>query len=197
MSFSRTVLPAATALILVATACTDDMVAPNDELTQDEATDLLVGFRALLVQTDPGIIAESEDGVVIKCPLGGLVEFIGNVDEEFVGDTARLSLDVNANPSGCGVAGDDAEYTLTGDPGIRERITVEIVGSFESFDISGSTAGAVAWESDDRSGTCDVDLVLSAQPDLTDPNAPAVVGTLSGMLCGHEVEIDVEELPIE
>ena len=74
---------------------------------------------------------------------------------------------------------------------------MEIVGFFEIFDVSGGTVGTLAWESDDRSGSCDVDLVLSAEPDLSDPDNPGVNGSLSGMLCGHEVEIDVAELPIE
>ena len=197
MSNARMILPAAVALVIAAAACTDDAVAPPDQLTEREATDLLEGYRALQTLADPNIISETEGGAVIECPLGGRVEFTGSAEDEFVGDTARINLDIRANPMACRVSGNGTEFTITGDPNVRERISLEIVGFFESFDISGGTVGTLAWESDDRSGSCDLDLVLSAEPDLSDPDNPGVNGTLSGMLCGHEVEIDVAELPID
>ncbi|MYA12115.1 MAG: hypothetical protein F4087_01285 [Gemmatimonadetes bacterium] len=193
---SRNLLPVAAALVLAA-ACTDDGTEPEEQLTEQEATGLFEGFRALLLQDEPVIVSETPTGAVVECPLGGRVEFAGGGQEEEAGDTIRLNLDVTARPMACRVSADDAWYDLTGDPGIREQITVEIVGFFESFDISGTSVGTLDWESGDRSGTCEVDLALTAVPDLSDPNSPGVTGTLSGMLCGHEVEIDVAELPIE
>lgn len=193
---ARNLLPAAVALALTAAACSDT-TEPPEPLTEREAMDLLEGYRVLQTLTDPNIISETEGGAVIECPLGGRVEFTGSAEDEFVGDTARISLDIRANPMSCVVSGNGTEFTITGDPNVRERITLEIVGFFESFDISGGTVGTLAWEADDRSGSCDIDLALAAEPDLTDPDNPGVNGTLSGMLCGHEVEIDVDDLPIE
>ena len=196
MSNAPKILPAAIALVLGAGACTET-TEPPEPLTEQEAMDLLDGYRTLLLDDDPNIISETAGGALIECPLGGRVEFTGSAEEEFVGDTARIILDIRVNPMACVVSGNGTEFTITGDPNIRERISVEIVGFFESFDVSGGTVGTLAWESDDRSGSCDVDLVLSAEPDLSDPDNPGVNGSLSGMLCGHEVEIDVAELPIE
>ncbi len=197
MTTARMILPAAIALALVSAACSDTTEPEEEALTEQEATDLLNGYRALMLQEEPTIISATENGAVIACPLGGQMEVVGGGQEDFAGDTVRLNLDINTNPTGCRVGGSGAWYDLTGDPGVRERINVEIVGFFESFDVSGTTTGNVAWESGERSGTCEIDLALTAVPDLTDPANPAVRGTLAGMLCGNEVEIDVADLPIE
>ena len=196
MSNTRNLLTAAIALVLGAGACTDS-TEPPEPLTEQEAMDLLDGYRALLLEDEPNIISETAGGAVIECPLGGQAEFQGGGEDEMVGDTARIRVSININPMGCRVSANGSEFTITGDPGVREELSVEIVGLFESFDISGTTVGALAWEADDRSGTCDIDLVLSAEPDFSDPDNPGTTGTLSGMLCGREVDIDVAELPIE
>ena len=196
MSNAPKILPAAIALVLGAGACTETTEPPKP-LTEQEAMDLLDGYRTLLLDDDPNIISETAGGALIECPLGGQAEVSGSGEDEMAGDTARLKLNISINPMACRVSANGNEFTITGDPGIREDISVEIVGFFESFDVTGTTVGTLAWESDDRSGSCDVDLVLSAEPDLSDPDNPGVNGSLSGMLCGHEVEIDVAELPIE
>ena len=196
MSNTRTILAAAIALVVAATACSDT-TEPPEMLTEQEARDLLDGYRTLLLEDDPNVISETAGGILVECPLGGRAEVTGSGDEVFVGDTARLQLNVSINPMSCRVAANGNEFTITGDPNIREEISVEIVGFFDRFDVSGTTAGGVAWEMGDRSGTCEVDLELQAEPDLTDPENPGVSGTLNGMLCGHEVSIDVAELPIE
>ena len=197
MSKTRSLLTAAIALVLGAGACTDTGVEPEEQLTEQEAMDLLDGYRTLLLEGEPTVISETVGGALIDCPLGGRAEFQGGGEDEMVGDTARLNVNININPMGCRVSANGNEFTITGDPGVREEFSVEIVGLFESFDISGTTVGTLSWEADDRSGTCDIGLVLSAEPDFSDPANPGATGTLSGMLCGHEVEIDVAELPIE
>ena len=197
MSKSRHLLTAAIALVLGAGACTDTGVEPEEQLTEQEAMDLLDGYRTLLLEDEPTIISETAGGALIECPLGGRAEFQGGGEDEMVGDTARLKVSININPMACRVSANGNDFTITGDPGVREEIAVEIVGFFDHFDVTGTTVGALAWELGDRSGNCDVDLVLSAEPDLSDPANPGATGTLSGMLCGHEVEIDVAELPID
>ena len=54
--------------------------------------------------------------------------------------------------------------------------------------------GSVDWQLGGRSGSCDIDLVLSGEPDLS-ATEPSVAGILSGMLCGHEAEVEVQSLP--
>lgn len=200
MARAGTIMTAMVAFFLGAAACTDDAVAPPEDLTEEEATNLLLGFRGLMVLDGPPptIISETQNGVIMECPLGGQVEFIGTVpDEEFVGDTARLDLDLMINPTGCRISANGAEYVVSGDPGVHERFSVEIIGFFESFSMSGSTVGVLAWESEERSGRCEIDVSLTAEPDLSDPENPTVNGTVSGMLCGHEVSIDVDRFPFD
>ena len=199
MAGKRMILAALVAFVTGATACTDDSVEPEDTLTEEESIDMVTGVRGLLLLEDPVIVSQTENGAVIECPLGGRAEaeVHGEGEEEFAGDTVRLNLDVTINPMGCVVAENGAEFVLTGDPNIREQLSLEIVGFFESFDITGTTVGGLAWEYDGRSGNCHIDLVLTAEPDLSNPNDPGVKGTLTGMLCGHEVSIDVEDLPID
>lgn len=194
---SRAILPTLVAITIGASACSDNTVEPEDTLTEQEATNLLDGYRALLNQTDPTVIAESATGAIVECPLGGQAEVTGAGREEQMGDTARIHLDARINPNSCRVSAGGEQYVLTGDPNVHEQLTVEIIGFFESFKITGTTVGAVAWESGDRSGTCEIDLALAAQPDPADPNSVEVIGTLTGMLCGHQVSIDVTELPID
>ena len=196
MSNLRNLLPAAIAVVLVAAACTDT-TEPEEALTEQEARDLLDGYRTLLLEDEPNVISETEGGALIECPLGGRAEFTGRAEDEFVGDTARISLDIRINPLDCVVSANGNQFTITGDPSVRERISIEIVGFLQSLDATGGTAGTLAWELDDRSGTCEIDLALGAEPDLSDPSNPGVSGTLSGMLCGHEVNMDVAELPID
>lgn len=196
MSNTRMILSAAIAAVVAATACTDT-TDPPEALTEQEARDLLDGYRTLLLEDEPNVISETAGGALIECPLGGRAEVMGSGEDVMVGDTARLELNISINPMSCRVSANGNDFTITGDPNIREEITVEIVGFFESFDVSGTTAGGLAWELGDRSGTCEVRLALAAEPDLSDPTNPGVNGTLSGMLCGHEVSIDVAELPIE
>ncbi len=198
MGSKRIVLAVLVALVPGATACTDDPVEPEDTLTEEESVDMFTGFRGLLALEDPVVVSQTENGAVIECPLGGRAEaeIHGEDEEEFAGDTVRLNLEVTINPMGCVVAENGAEFTLTGDPNIREQISAEIVGFFESFDITGTTVGGLAWEYDGRSGSCNINLVLTAEPDLSNPDDPSLMGTLTGMLCGHDVTIDLEDLPI-
>lgn len=193
MARSRTAL---TLMVLLAgaIACSDDPVEPEDQLTLQEATDLLEGYRQLITQTDPVVIAEAVDGVVIECPYGGQAEVRGTASDEVVGDTARIDLNIAVNPNACEVSGNGTQYTLSGDPSVQESFSLRIVGFFESVDVSGTTTGTLAWETEDRSGRCGLDLALTAEPDLSNPDSP-LQGTLTGMLCGHQVEIDVAGLP--
>ena len=197
MTRTRTLLTLTGVLAAGAIACSDDSTEPEDALTEEEAIGLLNSYRGLLATENPEFIEETPTGGIIGCPLGGTAELnlLGGGDEEFAGDTVRVTLDVLINPMNCRVASADDEYVVTGDPSIREQFRMEVVGLLESFEVSGASVGALAWEHGDRSGTCEINLALTAEPILTDPENPGVNGTLTGMLCGHEVSIDTAQLP--
>ena len=164
-------------------------------LTMNEAVALFEGMRAILQDATPRIIHTSEDSKVVACPLGGQVRITGSVADESAADTLRLETDFTAAPTGCQFSQGGLQFTVDGDPGVRERTVFVIAGVFEHFSLEGSVTGRLDWQLDDRSGSCGIDLVLSGEPDLSGTE-PSVAGGLSGMLCGHEVELDeVQSLP--
>lgn len=182
----------------LAAGCSEGTTEPPvtaEPLSAGEALALFEAMRAIQSDTAPTIIGGSENSVVIACPMGGQVTFTGGVVEESVADTARLTTESTTVPSGCQISNGGMQFTVDGRPDVRERTIITIVGFFEAFNLDGSVTGALDWQSDDRSGTCEVDLVLSGEPDLsgTEPSAAAV---LAGTLCGHEVEIDVTGIPV-
>ena len=194
MSMARKLM-SAVALTLVLGACENDMVEPEDELTEEEAVALLKGVGGLLADTTIVPIHVSEDSVVVGCPLGGQAKLVGAFIEEQQGDTARLGADFLITPTGCVVSGDGMQFTLGSDTGLRYQLLIEIIGFFEEFNVSGTiTTGGLSWELEDRTGNCAMDLTLEAVPDLSDPENPTVQGVYKGTLCDHEVEIDAADL---
>ena len=190
MSMARKLM-SAVALTLVLGACENDMVELEDELTEEEAVALLKGVGALLADTTLIPIHESEDSVVVGCPLGGQAKLVGASTEDQQGDTARLGVDLLITPTGCVVSGDAMQFTLDADPALRYQLLIEIIGFFEEFNASGMITGGFNWELEDRSGSCGIDLTLEAVPDI--PNE-TLTGVYKGTLCGREVEIDVADL---
>ena len=194
MSMARKLM-SAVALTLVLGACENDMVEPEDELTEEEAVALLKGVGALLADTTLVPIHASPDSIVVECPLGGRAKLVGGFTEE-QGDTARLGADFLITPTGCVVAADGMQFTVDPDPSLRYQLVIEIIAATFEFNISGIITGGVAWQLDDRSGNCAMDLTLEAVPDLSDPNAPGLTGVYKGSLCSHDVEIDAADLVV-
>ena len=190
MSMARKLM-STVALTLVLGACENDMVEPEDELTEEEAVALLKGVGGLLADTTIVPVHVSEDSVVVGCPLGGQAKLLGAFTEEQQGDTARLGADFLITPTGCVVSGDGMQFILDADPALRYQLLIEIIGFFEEFNISGMITGGLNWELEGRSGSCGIDLTLEAVPDI--PNE-TVAGVYKGTLCGREVEIDAADL---
>ena len=179
----------------LAVGCGDGMMEPRDaSLTMAEAEALFEGMRAIQMDSTPRIIRATENSAVVACPLGGQLTLTGMVVDESVADTLRLVSDFTASPSACQLSHGGLQFTVDGAPSVRERTAVVIVGLLEHFSLEGSVTGRLDWQLDDRSGSCDIDLVLSGEPDPT-ATEPSVAAVLSGMLCGHEAEIEVEGVP--
>lgn len=189
-------LLAGTALILVAGACKDDPVKPDGELTEEEAVALIEAATAALNQladTTAVPIHASPDSLVYACPEGGRVKLVGAFDEQ-EGDTVRITVDFLVTPTGCVVTGGGMQFTLDPGPALRNLLVVEIIAATFEFNFTGSITGGLDWELDGRMGNCALDLSLNAAPDLSDPDNPGIQGMYTGMLCGHEVEIDAADL---
>lgn len=177
------------AIALASGAC-DDNTAPENELTEEES---LVFFDAVV-----GLVADSTlvpihlspDSVVVACPEGGQAKLVGGAGDRVVADTARLFVDFFITPTGCGISSAGTQFSVDGSPGIQYRLSIEIVGLFEQFNINGTIAGGLLWQLGSRSGSCPINLMLVAEPDLSNPAAPGVSGVFRGLLCGHRVEVD-------
>lgn len=166
----------------------------NAPLTLSEAEALFAGVRAIAQDSSLQVIQATENSAVLACPLGGQVELAGMFVDGSVADTLRIVSDFTAAHRGCQFSHGGLQFTVDGAPEVRERTVVVIVGFLEHFSLEGSVTGGLDWQLGDRSGSCDVDLVLSGEPDLSGTE-PSVAGVLSGTLCGHEAEIEVEGIP--
>lgn len=183
------------ALVLVAAACGDDTVEPEDALTEEEAVALFESRSSVvsILSDSTNRIFESVDSAVYRCP-GGDVKV---VVKEFAfvpvsADTFRFVLRAESTPRGCKVTSGDLEFTLDGDPKLTESLDVMLVGLTPEGG-TGSLSGGLKWTLEDRSGSCEIDLALTAEPDVSDPDNPKIKSTNKGSLCGHEVEIVTTE----
>lgn len=188
MSVLKRLLPAL-ALILAVGACESD-TEPENELSMEESVALLTAAGSMLSDTTITPIHVSEDSVVVACPQGGQARLIGAFTEE-EGDTARLGVNFQITPTGCGLTGGGLQFTVDGNPNFIYTLTVEIIAATLEFNISGSIVGGLNWALGERSGDCDLALTLEAVPDLVNET---LNGVYRGTLCGHEVEIDAADL---
>lgn len=179
----------------LASGCSEGPTEPpttGEPLSAAESEALFEAMRAIHNDTAATIIGGSENSYVVACPLGGQIAITTAVEDESVADTVRLTTDFTASPSGCQVSGGGMRFTVDGSPGVRERTTMSFIGLFEAFTLEGSVAGALAWQSDGRSGSCNIDMALSGGLDASGTE-PSLAAVLAGTLCGHETRLDVEE----
>ena len=175
-------------LLLAALGCSDGATEPeNEPLTMTEAIALFEGMRAIQQDSTLRILHASEDSTVVACPIAGRVRVTGSASESAIGDTLRLETDFTAAPADCQFSHAGHQFTINGDPSVREQTAIVIVGFFEHFSIDGTVTGGVAWQLDGRTGSCGFDLVLAEEPDLSG-NEPGAM--LSGTLCDHAVELE-------
>lgn len=179
----------------LAAGCSEGTTEPPataEPLSAAEAVALFEGLRAIQGDTAATIIGGSENSIVIACPMGGQVAVTLSVLEESVADTLRLTTHSTTSPSGCQLSSGGTRFTVDGRPSVRQRIILSFTGLFfEASTVEASVVGALDWQSDGRSGSCDIDLTLSGEPDLSG-TGPSAAGVLAGTLCGHETRIEIE-----
>ncbi|MDE2720573.1 hypothetical protein [Candidatus Palauibacter polyketidifaciens] len=178
----------------LASGCSEGPTEPpttGEPLSAAESVALFEAMRAIHNDTAATIIGGSENSMVLACPLGGQVTLTMSVVEESVADTATLTANSTASPSGCQLSSGGTRFTVDGRPSVRERIVTTFVGFFEAFTLEGSVTGALDWQTDRRSGSCDIDLTLSEAPDSSGTGSSVAV-ILAGTLCGHETRLERE-----
>ncbi|WP_420614643.1 hypothetical protein [Candidatus Palauibacter sp.] len=191
--FDRRNVTAVLLAAALAAGCSEGTTEPpatTEPLSAAESVALFEATRAIHNDTAATIIGGSENSVVIACPMGGQVTLTQTVVDESVADTARLTTTSTASPSGCQLSSGGTRFTVDGRPSVRERIVTSLTGLFE-FTLEGSVTGALDWQSDGRSGSCAIDLVLSEAPDSSGTGSP-VAAVLAGTLCGHETRLELE-----
>lgn len=173
---------------VVAVGCQDSPVEPAEPLTLEETEALYFALYGFATDTTPS--TPSDDEAVFTCPLGGQIKATGDFDQEFAGDTTRLTTEMVLDPDGCVTGHEGQVFTLVdGSPDIRLQLTISFVSSFEAIGLDGSMTGGVDWELGDRSGTCMIDLIISATLDLSGAE-PTGEGGATGRMCGLEVDFD-------
>lgn len=183
----------AAVLSIALAGCSDILGSSDQALTTQEVEALYHGVSALSRDTTLTAISFTADGAVFECPLAGEVAVALKVSEEEAGDTLRLVTDATLVPAGCGISSRGVDFVLDGNPHVLQEVVVQIVGFFDGLTIEGAISGGLDWEVDDRSGTCMIDLTLSAEPDLSGPE-PRANGKYAGMMCGETVEFDADDL---
>ena len=177
---------AALLLGAVAVGCQDNPAEPAEPLTLAETEALFLGVSELARDTAPDFVSVTTAGGVIACPLGGQATVGVEPPNE---TTGSLRLVWTFDPDGCGLSSRGYDFTLDGNPNVITDLTTTIDASTFAITVTGSITGGVDWDLDDRSGTCVIDLTVSAGLDVTGPDrVPA--GTASGMMCDLEVEFD-------
>jgi hypothetical protein len=180
-------------------ACGDSTDLVMGELSEAEAQELA---EALLMttfsstgdvpqpatggpQTAPFQFSQDVEGE-FACPLGGAVGYEASI--EISGDTeseaGTLSYEMTQVHEACVVASASEQlFTLTGSPSLTLEFQVDNDGQ-GAVEWGGSVQGAVAWVTDDRSGTCAASFEFSGHQS----GAESVSGAMSGTLCGHGIE---------
>lgn len=179
--------------VVVVGGCKDSPTEPAQPLNEEEAEALFTGLLDVVGDTTPQVISETSDGGVYACARGGEMAVTIDDSQEVVGDTTRVTADLVMDPEGCVIWSEGYQFTLDGNPGVRMEITFSTVQGSESFGLDMTVTGSLDWRLDDRSGTCMFDL--SGGGEFDPSNFEGSQGSVTGTICGLEVDFDPPDLP--
>lgn len=180
--------------ILVVSGCSDkSTVEPDDPITEEEATALFWGASVeQLLEDSTRIIGVRGDTVDASCEFAGTATVVITQTAEVVGGGLRQSSFYETRHSDCEFDWEGFRFVVAEGSYMDHLVGANIAGA--TFDMFGEVMASLEWSLADRSGTCDVDLVIEGVLDLSDPDNP--VGNpwphYRGTVCGHEVEYDIE-----
>lgn len=195
--------------LALAAACGDGTSGPAETgLTQQEAEELaaaLAGQTAefaedggtgvapsvsaeISVSPGAGVAAATFGPLAFHrtrtCPEGGEVAVEGTVEGETDPDagTSTAHLEAEVVHDACGFVIRGTTFVVSGQPGLD--LVADLAADEAGLEgpQTATESGTIGWEADDgRSGTCDVDLGWTLEPD-------AGTLTIAGTFCGVEVE---------
>ncbi len=206
MMRTTTSLAAVLTAALCLSACGDASTGPEGGLTKDEAGALasaildldvnagLTGAGSAAVRAGAPAAAPSTFSYHTSgegpCPLGGTmfadVGLSGTFDDAT--QQGKLDLTTSSKYHGCVVKTEETgqQFTLDGAPSIDAVLHLETKPN-DTFQLSGSYQGAVAWQSEGRSGTCHFDLTFSG---TVNQETGAGSAKLTGTACGVSISYD-------
>lgn len=175
---------------------TEPPPAPETEgLSAAESVAMFKAIWAVSTDTAPTVIEDTGSERVIACPLAGRMSVTTSVAHVPATDTLRLRTIYTTTPRGCQVSGGGTRFTVDGNPGVHERITVSVVGDLDAVILEGPITGRLDWQSDGRTGSCDIDLVLSGGLDPSGEEGSLAI-VMAGTVCGHESRIEEDGVVI-
>jgi hypothetical protein len=125
------------------------------------------------------------------CPLGGSLSVTGGIDVVVDDETGVGSYDheLRKTHESCRVVAPrlEREFLLEGAPSVTTRASARLE-SEALVSIEGSEQGSVAWQLDDRSGTCTIDVTYT----VTGPAGGTPSYQATGTVCGSAVEVELQ-----
>ena len=193
----------AAGLALAVAACGDDPTGTNsgDQLTTLEVQAL---FRALGSSFDSigvtganaqrvsatqmiasgasaAVPIDESFNITVPCESGNIQvvgSMTGNIDEQTFASTITMEFTWSLN--GCLVPTETTTFTVDGDPEIN--FSAELTFSETEFGMSGTETGGFSFtSSDDRTGSCAVDVTFSTSLNMS---TGADTTTITGTICG-------------
>jgi hypothetical protein len=187
-------------------ACGDSGVdVGTDELTESEAAAIAQLIMSSTIaaansaQASPEGPAmapynfESDVDFDAPCPLGGSVGVAAHVtvsgDTEVQGGLIAMAM-TQTHKSCVGQSEETGQqFTLNGNPNLAAEFRVESDAE-SNIELSGSFQGAIAWESDGRSGSCDISMTFTGSGNqLTGASSSSVSGSVCGVSVTEEVVV--------
>ncbi|MDZ7778559.1 MAG: hypothetical protein U5R14_01305 [Gemmatimonadota bacterium] len=182
------------ALLVAVGACGDSATdVVTDELSEAEAAALAEVMSENVFATwqqDQGqaamapSLATFERSVQLEasCELSGSVSVSGDVVMETSETSEDVTIDytvTQVHQSCVGESEDGVRFTLDGAPDVTANFTVEAGEDLVTLD--GGYAGSVDWSTDDKQGTCSVDVTFTAEVSQAGQSGSV---TMSGSVCG-------------
>lgn len=178
-------------LVLALTACSDSATAPEANLTQAEAAEVLEALSAITglvggdLRADGGATLFDQPAVTesidesFPCPAGGNARVRGSFT--FNESNGSSSVDLRFTYSNCAAeAPSGRTWTFNGDPDVRQRLSGSTNPSTGNFTLTGSQVGAIRFNNGSQSGRCSINLTTRfSDEDL--------VYRVYGTVCGQDV----------
>lgn len=165
--------------IAVAVGCGDDSPEP---ITAAEALALLaaLGDVGELVP-DPSNLTFTKD-----CPGGGTLAYDGSVEGDPT--TGMFTFKMKMTASMCQFTSRGSSFDIKAGS-VDHAGTVNVTATTAEVDLA--LDGNLEWSLPEKEGMCAVDIDVDASAPLS--NDDELTGPVTGMMCGHSVEVDVSE----